>query len=81
MYQIALERKDEVADIPLESVIADEDLGADEILDLVDTLKRFRRKLNSLKSLNGCVNKLNMDRKKKIWNCELRSWLGVQENN
>ena len=29
MYQIALERKNEVADIPLESVIADEDFGAD----------------------------------------------------
>ena len=39
MYKTALERKDEVADIPLESVIDDEDLDADEILDLVDTLE------------------------------------------
>ncbi|KYC69427.1 hypothetical protein B4099_3711 [Heyndrickxia coagulans] len=39
MYQIALERKDEVADIPLESVIAEENLDADEILNLVDTLE------------------------------------------
>lgn len=39
MYQIALERKDEVADIPLESVIAEENLDVDEILSLVDTLE------------------------------------------
>lgn len=39
MYQIALEREDEVADIPLESVIDDEDLDVDEILDLADTLE------------------------------------------
>lgn len=39
MYQTALEREDEVADIPLESVIAEENLDADEILNLVDTLE------------------------------------------
>lgn len=39
MYQTALEREDEVADTPLESVIAEEDLDADEILNLVDTLE------------------------------------------
>jgi hypothetical protein len=39
MYQIALERKDEVANIPLESVIGDENLNIDDILTLVDTLE------------------------------------------
>lgn len=39
MYHVALERKDEVADIPFESVITGEDLDVDEILNLVDELE------------------------------------------
>ncbi|ECO1678063.1 hypothetical protein [Peribacillus frigoritolerans] len=39
MYQVALERKDEVADIPFESIITGEDLDVDEILNLVDELE------------------------------------------